>query len=262
MSGSGVGEMPNAAFAALSAQVLRADGSQGGLSSSISESQEHLDCSDNKSFTESLDRRCRALDSQGLSKPGKITLTNVAMFKPGDNVDKWMGTIWTQILLHQGGASLQQCFHKVNYMDNSLQPLPSVMHTAVHRFTPRDADTATLKAMLERGELIGTPAESFFPSRLCTLGISDKVKVLVEMLTEIEGENKDEWIDRQATIVKVEDSRHLMHSKVRPSEESTRWFPSTCVRRAACPFSYSMPRHGSLPHDNKSTARQVGPIID
>ena len=106
MSGSGVGETPNAAFAALSAQVLRADGSQGGLSSSISESQEYLDRGDDKSFTESLDCRCRALDGQGLSKPDKITLTNVAMFKPSDNVEKWMGTIWAQLLLHQGGASL------------------------------------------------------------------------------------------------------------------------------------------------------------
>ena len=81
MSGSGVRETPNAAFAALSARVLaRADRSQG-LSSSIPESQSYLDHSDDKAFTESLDRRCRALDGQGLSKPDKITLTNVAMFK-------------------------------------------------------------------------------------------------------------------------------------------------------------------------------------
>ena len=73
MSGSGVGETPSAAFAALSARVLaRADGSQG-LSSSISESQGYLDRGDDKAFTESLDRRCRALDGQGLMKPGKIT---------------------------------------------------------------------------------------------------------------------------------------------------------------------------------------------
>ena len=68
------------------------------------------------------------LNGQGLSKPDKITLTNVVMFKPGDNVDKSMGTIWTQILLHQGGASLQQWFHKINFLDSSLQPPPSVLH--------------------------------------------------------------------------------------------------------------------------------------
>ena len=99
-----------------------------------------------------------------MSKPDKITLTNVAMFKPGDNVDKWLATVWSQLLMYQGGASLQQWIHEVNYLDSSLQPPPSIMHTAVHKFTPRDADTATLEAMLERGELIGTSAESFFPN--------------------------------------------------------------------------------------------------
>ena len=134
------------------------------MPSSISESQEHLDCGDDKSCTEAQDCRCRALDGQGPSKPDKITLANVAMFKPSDNVDKWMGTIWTRILLYHGGTLLQQWFHEINFLDNGLQPPPSVLHTAVHKFTPRDADTATLEAMLERGELIGTSGESFFPN--------------------------------------------------------------------------------------------------
>ena len=108
MSGSGVGETPNAAFAALSARCLaRADGQQG-LSSSISESQGYLDRGDDKAFTESLGRRCRALDGQGLQKPDKITLTNVTMFKTGGNLENWMLSVWSQLLLHQGGASLQQ----------------------------------------------------------------------------------------------------------------------------------------------------------
>ena len=136
MSGSGVGETPNAAFAALSARVLaRPDGSQG-RSSSISESQSHLDRGDDKAFTESLDRRCRALDGQGLQKPDKITLANAAMFKTGDNLEKWMQSIWSQLLLHQGGASLQQWIHEVNYLDNGLHPPPSIVRTAVHKFTP------------------------------------------------------------------------------------------------------------------------------
>jgi hypothetical protein len=113
MSGSGVGETPNVAFAALSARVLRSDITQG-LPSSVSESQSYLDRGDDKAFTESLDRQCRALDGQGLSKPDKITLTSVAMFKPGDNVDKWLATLWSQLLLYQGGASLQQWIHEVN----------------------------------------------------------------------------------------------------------------------------------------------------
>ena len=188
MSGSGVGETPNAAFAALSARVLaRADGSQG-LSSSITESQNYLDRGDDKAFTETLDRRCRSLDNQGLQKPDKITLTNVAMFKTGDNLEKWMQSIWSQLLLHQGGASLQQWVHEVNYQDNGLHPLPYIVRTAVHKFTPRDADTATLEAMMERGELIGTTAESFFPNQPRALLIGDEVEVLIGMPTEIEGE--------------------------------------------------------------------------
>ena len=156
----------------------------------------------------------------------------MAMFMAGDNVERWMGSIWTQLLLHQGGASLQQWIHKVNFLDNGLQPPPSVVHTAVHKFTPRDADTATLEAMLERGELIGTSAESFFPNQPRTLGISDEVEVLMEMPTEGNDETRDEWIDRQATIVKVEEGHYLVHFNVGPAEESTRWFPSTRVRRA------------------------------
>ena len=90
MLGSGVGETLNAAFAALPAQVLRANG-LGGLSSSLCEAQQYLDQGDDKSFTEVLNHQCRTLDGQGLSKPDKIALTNVAIFKPGDNLNKWMG---------------------------------------------------------------------------------------------------------------------------------------------------------------------------
>ena len=86
--------------------------------------------------------------------------------------------------------------------------------------------------------------------------------MLVEMPTEVEGDTKDEWIDRQATIVKIEDSWYLMHSNVGPLEESTRWFLSMRVHRAPQPFSCSTPRYGGLPRDDNSTARQVGPILD
>ena len=82
-------------------------------------------------------------------KLDRITLTNVAMFKPSNNVNKWLATVWSQLLLYQGGTSLQQWIHKVSYLDNSLQPLLSIMHTAMHKFTPQDADTVSLKVMLE-----------------------------------------------------------------------------------------------------------------
>ena len=50
-----------------------------------------------------MDRRCCAYDGMGLSKPDKVALTNVSPFKPGDNLHKWMESIWTCILLYQGG---------------------------------------------------------------------------------------------------------------------------------------------------------------
>ena len=118
--------------------------------------------------------------------------------------------------------------------------------------------------MLERGELVGTSrsAESFFPSRPRTLDIGDEVEVLLEMPTEIEGETKDEFIDRRATIVKVEDNQFLVHSDAGPSEELVRWFESARIRRAPWAFGYSTPRHVGMPRDDHLTARQVGPILD
>ena len=72
MSGAGVGETPNAAFAALSAR-----GSSlgiAGLLSGITELEHFLKTGDDKAFTEGQDRRCRALNGLGLSKADKILL--------------------------------------------------------------------------------------------------------------------------------------------------------------------------------------------
>ena len=106
------------------------------MSSILSEVQQFLDASDDRGFTECMDCRCCAYDGMGLSKPDKVALTNVSPFKPGDNLNKWMESIWTCVLLHQGGTALQHWVHEVNYLDNSLQPPPSILHTAVHKFTP------------------------------------------------------------------------------------------------------------------------------
>ena len=84
MSGSGVGDTLNAAFAALSAQS--SGPGRPGLLSNLSEVQQFLGASDDRSFTEAIDRRCRAYDGLGLSKPGKVALTNVETFKPDGNL--------------------------------------------------------------------------------------------------------------------------------------------------------------------------------
>ena len=98
MSGAGVGETPNAAFAALSAR-----GSSlgiAGLSSGITELEHFLKTGDDKAFTEGQDRRCRALNGLGLSKADKVTLAAVSMFQTGDDLDKWMESVFNIILLH------------------------------------------------------------------------------------------------------------------------------------------------------------------
>ena len=58
------------------------------MSSSLPEAQQYLDAGDDKSLAEALDRRCRAYGGMGPSKPDKVTLTNVAAFKPSDNLGK------------------------------------------------------------------------------------------------------------------------------------------------------------------------------
>ena len=205
MSGAGVGETPNAAFVVLSSSSSELGNA--GLPSRLTEVQHFLEIRDNKGFTKCQDRRCRAYNGMGLSKADKVALTNVSLCKTGDNLDKWMEPIWTCILLYQGCAALQHWVHETNYLDNGLQPAPNVLHTAVHKFTPRDANTATLEAMVEQGELPG--ALQRFALR--SLGISDKVELLIQMLTEIEDETMNKWIDQKATVVKVEAGRYLIH---------------------------------------------------
>ena len=153
MSGAGVGETLNAAFAALSAASSGLG--DAGLSSRLTEVQHFLEIRDDKTFTECQDRRCRALNGLGLWKADKVALTTVPLYKTSDDLDKWMESAWTCNLLCQGGAALQHWVHETNHLDNGLQPPPNVLHTAVHKFTPRNADTATLEAMVERGELPG-----------------------------------------------------------------------------------------------------------
>ena len=72
MSGQGVGNSPNAAFAASSARCYE----QGltGLSSSITELQELLDSGDDGEFMVALDRRCQSLKGIGLAKTDKVSL--------------------------------------------------------------------------------------------------------------------------------------------------------------------------------------------
>ena len=103
--GVGVGETPNAAFAALSA--ASSELGIAGLPSGLTELEHFLKIRDDKTFTECQDRRCRALNGLGLSKADKVTLAAVPMFKTGDDLHKWMESVFTIILLYQGGAVLQ-----------------------------------------------------------------------------------------------------------------------------------------------------------
>ena len=81
------------------------------------ELQHFLDINDNRNFTECKDRRYWAYDGMGLSKLGKVALTNVSLFKNGDNLKKWMGSVWTCILLHQSDVALLHWVYEANYLD-------------------------------------------------------------------------------------------------------------------------------------------------
>ena len=76
------------------------------MSSNLSDMEKFLAARDDRSFTETADRRCRGYGGMGLQKPDKVALTSVAAFKPGDNVNKWMEAVWHCILLHSGGYNL------------------------------------------------------------------------------------------------------------------------------------------------------------
>ena len=67
---------------------------------------------------------------------------------------------------HSGGPGARTYYLNAAFSihPSSRKQATVAREDGTHKFTPRDADTATLKAMLERGELIGTPAESFFPN--------------------------------------------------------------------------------------------------
>ena len=116
---------------------------------------------------------------------------------------------------------------------------------------------------MERGEILRALLSGFILSRPHVLGIDNEVELLVEMLTEIDGETKDEWIDRHATIIKVESNRFHIHCEGSQGiSDWIEWFELAHVCQALREFSYSMPRHGGMPCEDASTARQVGPILD
>ena len=90
------------------------------------------------------------------------------------------------------------------------------------------------------------------------MGISDEVEMPIQMLTEIEGETKNEWIDQKATIVKAEAGRYLIHTEADLADDGkVVWFEVAHVRRAPqVSFGYSTLRHGGLPRDDAITAHQ------
>ena len=157
-----------------------------GLSSSLTELQQLLDSRNDQGFTVALDRRCRSLEGMGLCKPDKVTLDNVPSFKHGDNIVEWDKQLFNPILQHQGGAALQQWIHEENYTVNGLEPPPATLHVAVHSFTARNADTATLEAMLKCSKIQGPS----FALKVHLLVVSDDVELHVDLLTDIKDEFK------------------------------------------------------------------------
>jgi hypothetical protein len=262
MSGQGVGSSPNAAFAASSARCYE----QGltGLSSSIIELQELLDSGNDREFTAAQDRRCQSLEGIGLGKTEKVSLQGVPMFEQGTDIEKWANMLWVPILQHSGGAALQQYGFEQNYLVNRLEPPPHVLHIAVHGFTARDADTATLEAMFEQGELGGHAefGSSDVRTQNARLAPGDEVELLVELPTEVEEETRSEWIYRNSTIVKAVAGGFLVHSDSNLNADGRiERFPDEHVRRRTSGYLTPQSRFRAH-HEEWSTARQVGPYID
>ena len=144
-----------------------------------------------------------------------------------------------------------------------VQPPPNVLRTAAHRFTPHDVDTASLEAM-HGGARRATRGSAELYAEGRVLGIGHEVELLVEMPTEIEDETKNEWIDKRATIIKVESHRYLVHIEVDLANNGkVAWFESARVRRAPrASYGHFTPRHGGIPRDAQTMQRQVGPYLD
>ena len=167
------------------------------------------------SLSAKTELRCRAYNglARGLSKAGKVALVNkcaTSCTRPvTTSTGGWSpsGPVFSFIKAARRCSS--SWAHETNYLGNSLQPPPNVLHAAVHKFTPRDVDTATLEVMVEQGELPGA-LQRFAPR---SLGIGDEVELLVQMPTDRDRgrETKNEWINQKATIVKVEAGRYLVH---------------------------------------------------
>ena len=104
MSGPGVSDSPNAAFAALSARLSEAGAS--GLSNELSDIEKFVASKDDANLTAALDRRCRALEGMGLVKVDKVSLNNVPVYKAGQDARKWADALFGPILQIQGGAIL------------------------------------------------------------------------------------------------------------------------------------------------------------
>ena len=257
MSGPGVSDSPNAAFAALSARLSGAGAN--GLSSELSEIEQFVAARDDANLTAALDRRCRALEGMGLVKVDKVSLDSVPVYKTGMCVDKWADKLFIPILQIQGGAVLRQWCYEDNKMVNGLNPPPETMHIAVHRFTARDADSATLEAMLERGDISSFRIGA--EHARTGMSIGDSVKLLVDLPTDIEGESRPTWIDKQSTIVKAEEARILVYSE---ADSKTERYARTHVQPKPHrgPKGFTTPQQGGVASSDWPTAEQVGPYLD
>ena len=86
---------PNARFAALSARMPVSR-----TLSELSEIEKYITEGDDVNLTAALDRRLRSIESMGMMKVDKVSLSDVPNYHQGNDIYKWIETLFVAIMPH------------------------------------------------------------------------------------------------------------------------------------------------------------------
>ena len=122
--------------------------SQGRAPSDLKEIEEAIERRDGPLLTRKLDQKCRLIRSYGLQRWDKVDITKLKKFNLKEDLPPQLEPLWAELSGAQGGFELEQWTYEVLRMDHGLQPPRKFTETMSHEFSLRDADSATLEAML------------------------------------------------------------------------------------------------------------------
>ena len=216
----------------------------------------------------------RSLANMGLTKPEKLTTESVPIFSAHrDDVYKWLKKFFLPVTMANGGAELEQWVHERNRLQWGLQPPTDVINQAAHRFSYREADTATLEEMARRGELarlgISTTGRQQPPHEATQfIGAGHAVEVLS---ANTEGEEESyfqappTWTDDGFTVVEVIDTEEgIEYAVYSKNAREVRLYRREQVRPkgTSARALETPPRQPGFAFSDRSTERPIGPIVD